>query len=165
MTQQLENVLNQSQRKDCECSKLQEKSQQLQNEVDEMRRQKAIVERQLRQMEQQLLWERNRVEAQNQRLWEMEQKLAQSEKSSYDWIISRNEVQVTDKRLGSGGWGTVYEGRYCGCAVAVNKSAKTLLQLVVLKCFSVKLTWLQNAALHVCCNLLEQLSTRIVLSW
>ena len=121
MTQQLENVQNQSQRKDCECSKLQEKSQQLQNEVDEMRRQKAIVETQLRQMEQQLLWERNRVEAQNQRLWEMEQKLAQSEKSSYDWIISRNEVQVTDKSLGSGGWGTVYEGRYCGCAVAVKQ--------------------------------------------
>ena len=121
MTQQLENVQNQSQRKDCEFSKLQEKFQQLQNEVDEMRRQKAIVETQLRQMEQQLLWERNRVEAQNQRLWEMEQKLGQTEKSSYDWIISRNEVQVTDESLGSGGWGTVYEGRYCGCAVAVKQ--------------------------------------------
>jgi len=94
MTQQLGNVLNQSQRKDCECSKLLEKSQQLQNEVDEMRRQKAIVERQLRQMEQQLLWERNRVEAQNLRLWEMEQKLAQSEKSSYDWIIIPCDIQI-----------------------------------------------------------------------
>ena len=37
-----------------------------------MRRQKASVETQLRQMEQQLLWERDRVEAQNQRLREME---------------------------------------------------------------------------------------------
>ena len=64
MTQQLENVQNPSQRKDYECSKLQEKSQKLQNEVDEMRRQKEIVETQLRQMEQQLLLERNRVEAQ-----------------------------------------------------------------------------------------------------
>ena len=135
MTQQLENVQNQSQRKDCECSKLQEKSQQLQNEVDEMRRQKAIVERQLRQMEQQLLWERNRVEAQNQRLWEMEQKLAQSEKSSYDWIISRNEVQVTDKSLGSGGWGMVFEGRYCGCAVAVKQIHEDFAPACSLKMF------------------------------
>ena len=135
MTQQLENVQNQSQRKDCEFSKLQEKFQQLQNEVDEMRRQKAIVETQLRQMEQQLLWERNRVEAQNQRLWEMEQKLGQTEKSSYDWIISRNEVQVTDESLGSGGWGTVYEGRYCGCAVAVKRMHEEIASPFRLKTF------------------------------
>ena len=135
MTQQLENVQNQSQRKDCEFSKLQEKFQQLQNEVDEMRRQKKIVETQLRQMEQQLLWERNRVEAQNQRLWEMEQKLGQTEKSSYDWIISRNEVQVTDKSLGSGGWGTVYEGRYCGCAVAVKQIKEDFAPASSLKMF------------------------------
>ena len=135
MTQQLENVQNQSQRKDCEFSKLQEKFQQLQNEVDEMRRQKAIVETQLRQMEQQLLWERNRVEAQNQRLWEMEQKLGQTEKSSYDWIISRNEVQVTDESLGSGGWGTVYEGRYCGCAVAVKQIKEDFAPACSLKTF------------------------------
>ena len=135
MTQQLENVQNQSQRKDCEFSKLQEKFQQLQNEVDEMRRQKTIVETQLRQMEQQLLWERNRVEAQNQRLWEMEQKLGQTEKSSYDWIISRNEVQVTDKNLGSGGWGTVYEGRYCGCAVAVKRIHEEIASPYRLKIF------------------------------
>ena len=114
---------------------MQEKSQKLQNEVDEMRRQKEIVETQLRQMEQQLLLETNRVEAQNQRLREMEQQLAQSEKSSYDWIISRNEVQVTDKSLGSGGWGTVYEGRYCGCAVAVKKIHEEIASPYRLKMF------------------------------
>ena len=86
MTHQLENVQNQLQRKDHECLTLQKKFQQLQNEVsilrrqreeqcqevEEMRHQKASVETQLRQMEQQLLWERDRVEAQNQRLKEME---------------------------------------------------------------------------------------------
>ena len=116
-----QNVQNQSQRKDYECSKMQEKSQKLQNEVDEMRRQKEIVETQLRQME--------------QRLREMEQQLAQSEKSSYDWIISRNEVQVTDKSLGSGGWGTVYEGRYCGCAVAVKQIKEDFAPACSLKMF------------------------------
>ena len=86
MTHQLENVQNQLQRKDHECLTVQKKFQQLQNEVsilrrqreeqcqevEEMRRQKASVETQLRKMEQQLLWERDRVEAQNQRLREME---------------------------------------------------------------------------------------------
>ena len=114
---QFEYGQNQTVRKNNECLTFQSSLQQLQSEVSilrrqreeqcqevaEMCRQKASVETQLRQMEQQLLWERDRVEAQNQRLREMEQKLAQTEKSSYDWIISRNEVQVTDKRLGSGG--------------------------------------------------------------
>ena len=135
MTQQFPNFQNQLQRKDNKGSTLERKLQQLQNEVsilrrqqveqflelDEVRRQKASVETQVRQMEQQQLRERDQVEAQNQRLREMERQLAQRGESSYDWIISRNEVQVTNKRLGSGGWGTVYEGRYCGCDVAVKQ--------------------------------------------
>ena len=102
MTQQLENVQNPSQRKDYECSKLQEKSQKLQNEVDEMRRQKEIVETQLRQMEQQLLLERNRVEAQ---------------------------------KLKPKSWSPVYEGRYCGCAVAVKQIKEDFAPASCLKMF------------------------------
>ena len=146
---QLENVQNQVARKNDEYLTLQSKLQQLQSEVsilqrqraeqsqevDEMRRQKASVETQLRQMEQQQLRERDQVAAQNQRLREVEQQLAQREKSSYDWIICRNEVQVTDKRLGSGGWGIVYEGRYCGCAVAVKRIHEEIVSPFRLKIF------------------------------
>ena len=55
--------------------------------------------------------------------------------SSYDWIISRNEVQVTNKRLGSGGWGTVYKGRYCGCDVAVKQIHEDFASAHSLKMF------------------------------
>ena len=145
---QFEYVQNQMVRKNNECLTLQSRLQQLQSEVsilrqraeqsqevDEMRRQKASVETQLRQMEQQQLRERDQVAAPNQRLREVEQQLAQREKSSYDWIICRNEVQVTDKRLGSGGWGTVYEGRYCGCAVAVKRIHEEIASPYRLKIF------------------------------
>ena len=147
LLRQLENFKNRVARQNDESLTLQSRLQQLQSEVSileeqcqevaKMCRQKEIVETQLRQMEQQLLWERNRVEAQNQRLREMEQQLAQTEKkkSSYDWIINRNEVQVTDKRLGSGGWGTVYEGRYCGCAVAVKQIKEDFAPACSLKMF------------------------------
>ena len=78
------------------------KIQQLQNEVSSLQR---------------------KQEEQRQEVDEMRRQRANAEreKSSYDWIISRDEVQVTDKSLGSGGWGMVYEGRYCGCAVAVKQ--------------------------------------------
>ena len=38
-----------------------------------------------------------------------------------EWVIPRNEIQITDKCLGKGGWGSVYEGTYCGCTVAVKQ--------------------------------------------
>ena len=38
-----------------------------------------------------------------------------------EWVIPRNEIQITDKCLGTGGWGSVYEGTYCGCTVAVKQ--------------------------------------------
>ncbi|XP_066020701.1 probable serine/threonine-protein kinase DDB_G0281745 [Pocillopora verrucosa] len=39
----------------------------------------------------------------------------------HDWVISRDDIQFSDKSLGVGGWGEVFEGRYCGCSVAVKR--------------------------------------------
>ena len=39
----------------------------------------------------------------------------------HDWVISRDDIQLTDKSLGVGGWGEVFEGRHCGCSVAVKR--------------------------------------------
>ena len=44
-----------------------------------------------------------------------------------DWIISRDEVELTGKCLGEGGWGIVLEGRYCDCPVAVKKLKRSTL--------------------------------------
>ena len=52
------------------------------------------------------------------------QQLALSERQRQeppDWVISRDQIQLTDKCLGRGGWGKVVEGKYCGCAVAVKQ--------------------------------------------
>ena len=45
----------------------------------------------------------------------------QAGSQSNDWVISRDDIQLTDKSLGVGGWGEVFEGRYCGCSVAVKQ--------------------------------------------
>ena len=38
-----------------------------------------------------------------------------------DWVIPRDEIQISDISLGAGGWAEVFEGRYCGCSVAVKQ--------------------------------------------
>ena len=44
-----------------------------------------------------------------------------SQLETRDWVISRDDIKETDTRLGSGGYGSVFQGRYCGCAVAIKK--------------------------------------------
>ncbi|CAH3172626.1 unnamed protein product [Porites lobata] len=44
-----------------------------------------------------------------------------------DWVIPRDEIQITEKCLGMGGWGNVNEGTYCGCTVAVKQIHELIL--------------------------------------
>ena len=44
-----------------------------------------------------------------------------------DWVISGDQIQLTDKLLGRGGWGSVVEGKYCGCSVAVKQIHELIL--------------------------------------
>ena len=44
-----------------------------------------------------------------------------SQLETRDWVISRDDISVSNTCLGSGGCGLVLEGRYCGCAVAIKK--------------------------------------------
>ena len=50
-----------------------------------------------------------------------------SSQESPDWVISRDQIQLTDECLGKGGWGNVFEGKYSGCAVAVKQIHKLIL--------------------------------------
>ena len=50
-----------------------------------------------------------------------------SRRQTPDWVIPRDQIQLTDKCLGKGGWGSVIEGKYCGCAVAVKQIHELIL--------------------------------------
>ena len=45
----------------------------------------------------------------------------ESQLRSRDWVLNRDEIQLTDYCLGAGGWGRVFKGRFCGCAVAIKQ--------------------------------------------
>ncbi|XP_015754294.1 PREDICTED: probable serine/threonine-protein kinase DDB_G0271682 [Acropora digitifera] len=52
---------------------------------------------------------------------------SQQIKEHFDWVVSRDEVQITEKCLGMGAWGKVSLGSFRGCKVAVKEIHQLLL--------------------------------------
>ena len=105
---------------------LQEKHDQLVNSEAQVRE----ATQQLTNIQEQLQGKDEEIAGLKNQLTELEMTLstaqqlalnARQRQESPDWVISRNQIQVTDKCLGRGGWGIVVEGKYCGCAVAVKQ--------------------------------------------
>ena len=107
MTQQLTNVQGQLQRKN-------EEATNLQSQVTSLEERLRTKDQDVNELEtslstaQQALDERPRQQ-------------------SPDWVISRDQIQLTDKFLGKGAWGSVVEGKYCGFAVAVKQIHELIL--------------------------------------
>ena len=120
MTQQLSNIQGQlGEREGQLTQQLTNLQGQLQEKVEEI----TSLEEQLRAKEQEV----NELEIS---LSTAQQALSERPRQqSPDWVISRDQIQLTEKCLGKGGWGSVVEGKYCGCTVAVKQIYKVLLNL------------------------------------
>ena len=155
-TQQLTNVQGQLQEKDGQLREktqqlasvvwqLQERDGQLRqkrNQLTDFRRQLQERDEQLRQKRNQLTDVRRQLHETNEEFTSLEHEIDELETSlsaaqralnersrpqTPDWVIPRNQIQLTDKCLGKGGWGSVIEGKYCGCAVAVKQIHELIL--------------------------------------
>ena len=111
---------------------LQEKHDQLVNSEAQVRE----ATQQLTNIQEQLQGKDEEIAGLKNQLTELEMTLstaqqlalnARQRQESPDWVISRNQIHVTDKCLGRGGWGHVVEGKYCGCAVAVKQIHELIL--------------------------------------
>ena len=119
---------------------MQQREENSQRQLREMQQREENSQRQLREMQQnsqgQLREMQQREENLQRQLREKDQEVNELELSlslaqqtisehrrqeTCDWVISRNEIQITENCLGRGGWGSVYEGTYCGCTVAVKQ--------------------------------------------
>ena len=155
-TQQLTNVQGQLQEKDGQLREktqqlasvvwqLQERDGQLRqkrNQLTDFRRQLQERDEQLRQKRNQLTDVRRQLHETNEEFTSLEHEIDELETSlsaaqralnersrpqTPDWVIPRNQIQLTDTCLGKGGWGSVIEGKYCGCAVAVKQMYELIL--------------------------------------
>ena len=128
MEQQLTNLRGQ----------IQERNEQLRDVTQEM----TIVRGQLQGKDEETANLRNQATVLRQQLEEKDQEMnelettlfkAQDELREYqrqqspEWVISRDHIQLTSKFLGRGGWGSVVEGKYCGCSVAVKQIHELIL--------------------------------------
>ena len=100
-----------------------------QRQLREMRQREENSQGQLREMQQREENLQRQLREKDQEVNELVLSLSlaqqtiseQQQQESCDWVISRDEIQMTNKCLGRGGWGSVYEGVYCGCTVAVKQ--------------------------------------------
>ena len=124
---------------------LREKEQQQENlrrERAEMEERLANCEGQIREKDEEMANIQQRVSTLERQLRVKEQELnelelslttarqtlsQQRQQETCDWVISRHEIQVTDKCLGRGGWGSVNKGTYCGCSIAVKQIHELIL--------------------------------------
>ena len=130
-------------------AQLQEREQNYQRQLKSLQQREENSQRQLREMQRQLRELRQREENSQRQLRETRQQLtncrgqvsdlqlspstAQQRTSQLrsletrEWVIPRDETQIADKCLGRGGWGSVNEGTYCGCTVAVKEIHELIL--------------------------------------
>ena len=96
------------------------------HQLQEENQQKTALEERMRSLEQQMEEERNSHLSTERELRSAvsaaENALAEYQRhQSRDWIIQREEVILNEKILGKGAWGTVREGGFRGCLVAVKE--------------------------------------------
>ena len=141
-TQQLASVVWQLQERD---GQLREKTQQLASVVWQLqerdgqlrqkRNQLTDVRRQLHETNEEFTSLERLLRVKLREIDELETSLSAAQRAlnersrpqTPDWVIPRDQIQLTDKCLGKGGWGSVIEGKYCGCAVAVKQMYELIL--------------------------------------
>ena len=108
---------------------MQQREENLERQLMEMQQREENSQRQLREIQQREENLQRQLRGKDQEVNELELSLSlaqqtiseQRRQETCDWVISRNEIQMTENCLGRGGWGSVNEGTYCGCTVAVKQ--------------------------------------------
>ena len=123
LTQQLTNVEGQLQEKVGQLKQMTQQLTNLEGQLQETFEENILLEDRLREKEQELNECEESLETALRAACEGQRQ------QSLDWVILRDQVQLTKESLGTGGWGKVVKGKYCGCTVAVKQIHQELLNL------------------------------------
>ena len=120
-THQLTNVEGQLQEKDGQLRQIRNHLTDVQRQVQEKNEEFTSLGRLLRAKQHETDELKTSLSAAQRALNE------RSRRQTPNWLIPRDQIQLTGKCLGKGGWGSVIEGKYCGCAVAVKQIHELIL--------------------------------------
>ena len=118
---QLTNVRRHLQERDGQVSEITNQLTSVRGQLQEKNEEFTSLERQLRAKQLEIDELKTSLSAAQMALNE------RSRRQTPNWLIPRDQIQLTDKCLGKGGWGSVIEGKYCGCAVAVKQIQELIL--------------------------------------
>ena len=142
LSQQLEEKDQEIDELEITLSIAQDELRDYQRQLRDVTQQMTIIRGQLEEKDEETANLQNEATALRQQLEEKDQEIdeleitlsiAQDELRDYqredspDWVISRDHIQLTGRFLGRGGWGSVVEGKYCGCSVAVKQIHELIL--------------------------------------
>ena len=109
-------------------TEFQQREENSQRQLREFQQREHDLQQQLREIRQQLTNCQEQVSELQLSLSTAQQTISElRSQETRDWVISRDEIQSTDKCLGRGGWGSVNEGTFCGCTVAVKQIHELIL--------------------------------------
>ena len=137
MIQQFTNVQGQLQERDGQMRQMTQQFTKVQGQLGELTQQLTDAQRQLQEKDEENTAMGEQLREKEQEVNELEISLSTAQQAlserprqqSPDWVISRDQIQLTEKCIGKGGWGSVVEGKYCGCTVAVKQIYEVLLNL------------------------------------
>ena len=115
---------------------LRQKDQQLQQKDQHIRQQVQEVwqkDQQLRQQGQQLRQQEQQIQQKDQQIQQLQQ---DHHDDRPNWVVTRQEIRISEKLLGTGGWGSVKEGMFRGCKVAVKSIDNEIISPYNLELFS-----------------------------
>ena len=92
------------------------KSAEFQEQLNVKVQELTVLQKELRYREQDNVVLKKDLSAAKEKLTEYESQL-----KARDWVLCRDEVQLSDESLGVGSLGRVVKGRYCGCVVAIKQ--------------------------------------------
>ena len=94
----------------------------LQHDRENLEREREICQQRIRDSERTVSESQHRLRELQSAVAAAQEALAEYRRlEPRDWIIRRDEVMLSEKNLGAGAWGKVYEGTFRGCQVAVKQ--------------------------------------------
>ena len=129
LQRQLREVQEREQSSQRQLTESQQREQNLQRELREVQEQEQNSQGQLTEFQQREENSQRQLRNCREQISELQLSLSTAQQTinqlrnqeTRDWVIPRDEIQITEKCLGRGGWGSVNEGTYCGCTVAVKQ--------------------------------------------